>query len=161
MNFVAPSANVSGVPITLSSKLLCSPWDPTTSSVALLFSLTSFLKPLIMATERPNIVLSTPGVSQQTPCDTLPVPQNLVVNRIVSTADSPVISSSMSVTESVTPQSASTLAGLAGQPTPPGGYIHLLTYKYRSGNEGFTPCNPSRPLFRSRCFEQPQALRSP
>ncbi|PVF98923.1 WD40 repeat-like protein [Serendipita vermifera] len=68
-----------------------------------------------MAAPGPDVVLSTPGVSQQTPCDTLPVPQNLALNTITSTADSPVISSSMSVTDSVTPQSASTLAGLADQ----------------------------------------------
>lgn len=50
--------------------------------------------------------------AQQTPCDTIPVPLNLVVTRLLDTADKPITSGSLSSTnnEEIQPPSAASIA---------------------------------------------------
>jgi hypothetical protein len=48
--------------------------------------------------------------AQQTPCDTLPVPQNLVVSRLPDTVDKPMTGGHVSTVDDSSPGSASSLA---------------------------------------------------
>jgi hypothetical protein len=89
---------------------MCFPFKSEASVVPHLIRL--FPKPFSAMYSIHNISLSG---AQQTPCDTIPVPQNLVVSEVFDPVTSSVNPSQLPFIESIAPQSASTSQPDMGQ----------------------------------------------